>query len=357
MLNPATWIPTGPADGVPTLMVLVDTEENFDWSKPLARESTDVTAMRDQIKAHRIFEKYGIRPVYVADYPVVSQKDGAEPLRELLQDGKCVIGAHLHPWVNPPHTETVCNFNSYPGNLPAELEKEKLRRLTETISESFGERPIIYKAGRYGVGRNTSAILDELGYEIDTSVLTRTDLSDEEGPNFSHCRGNPYWFGAGRRMLEIPMSAGYVGMLRSGGPHLRRYLTSRPGLALHLPGIFARLGLFERIVLTPEGITWEEHQRLTRALYRAGQRVFSFTYHSPSLGVGYTPYVQSERDLAGFLDKFERYFDFFFGELGGRAATPTEIRSLLPPVPDATGVKVSRPIPSAAFAPSPTRRT
>lgn len=330
MLTPDTWKTTSPTDGIPTLMVLIDTEENFDWSKPLDRGNTDFTAMRAQVKAHRIFEKFGIKPVYVADYPVVSQKDGAEPLRELLDDGKCVIGAHLHPWVNPPFDEVVCNINSYPGNLPAELELQKLRCLTETIGERFGEQPIVYKAGRYGVGFNTSAILEELGYEIDTSVLTRTDLSDEDGPNFSHCGGDPYWFGANRRLLEIPMTAGYVGALRAAGPHLRHYLTSSPGLTLHLPGIFSRLGLFERIVLTPEGITWEEHQRLTRTLYQAGQRVFSFTYHSPSLAVGYTPYVQSEQDLAGFLDKFERYFDFFFGELGGRAATPTEIRALLP---------------------------
>ena len=107
MLTPDTWNPTGPTDRIPTLMVLIDTEENFDWSKPLARENTDVTAMRAQIRAHRIFDKYGITPIYTADYPVVSQKDGAEPLRELLADGKCVIGAHLHPWVNPPFEETV----------------------------------------------------------------------------------------------------------------------------------------------------------------------------------------------------------------------------------------------------------
>jgi hypothetical protein len=331
MLNPDTWTPTSAIDGTPTLMVLIDTEENFDWSKPLARENTDVTAMRAQFRAHKIFEKYGITPIYTADYPVVSQKDGVTPLRELFDDGKCVIGAHLHPWVNPPHDEVVCNINSYPGNLPASLEREKLRCLTETIAEQFGERPIVYKAGRYGVGFNTSSILDELGYEIDTSVLTRTNLSAEDGPNFSNCGGNPYWFGNNSRLLEIPMTAGYVGTLRCAGPNLRKYLTSSPGLAMHLPGIFSRLGLFERIVLTPEGITSEEHQRLTRSLYKAGQRVFSFTYHSPSLDVGYTPYVQSEQDLSTFLDKFERYFDFFFGELKGRSATPTEIRALLAP--------------------------
>jgi hypothetical protein len=130
-------------------------------------------------------------------------------------------------------------------------------------------------------------------------------------------------------MLEIPMTAGFVGSLRSTGPSMHGLLRSRAGLAMRMPGIFARLGLFERIVLTPEGITSEEHRRLTRTLLASGQRVFSFTYHSPSLEPGHTPYVRSQSDLTAFLDRFERYFDFFFGDIGGRSATPLEIRDML----------------------------
>jgi hypothetical protein len=130
-------------------------------------------------------------------------------------------------------------------------------------------------------------------------------------------------------MLEIPMTTGFVGQLSGGGWPLYKYLTSAMGMRLHLPGIFARLGLQERITLTPEGISHSEHRRLTDAMLRRGHRVFSFTYHSPSLAPGSTPYVNSEADLFGFLDRFERYFDYFFGELGGVAATPAEIKDQL----------------------------
>ena len=132
----------------------------------------------------------GLYAIRLTDYGVIGRINRFDPVlveylvRPVLgpHGRKCVIGAHLHPWVNPPHDEIVCNYNSYPGNLPEELEKEKLHRLTETIADQFGERPIVYKAGRYGVGFNTSSVLEDLGYEIDTSVLSRTDLSDEEGP-------------------------------------------------------------------------------------------------------------------------------------------------------------------------------
>ena len=47
------------------------------------------------------------------------------------------IGAHLHPWVNPPFVESVSNYNSYPGNLPGALERAKLHKLTSRIEQSF----------------------------------------------------------------------------------------------------------------------------------------------------------------------------------------------------------------------------
>jgi hypothetical protein len=98
--------------------------------------------------------------------------------------------------------------------------------------------------------------------------------------------------------------------------------------ALHVPGILARLGLIERITLTPEGVSFEELRRLTRSLLREGYRVFNFTYHSPSLVPGNTPYVKNESDLRTFLRRIEQYLEFFAGEVSGRAATPFEVKAL-----------------------------
>lgn len=329
MLHPETWEIAAPPADAPVLVVVVDTEEEFDWSKPLARENVGVSAMRAQVRAHRVFEKYGIRPTYVVDYAVAGQPEGAAPLRELFADGLCDIGAHLHPWVNPPHDETVSNFNSYPGNLPPPLERTKLARLSDAITEAFGKRPTVYKAGRYGAGPATTATLAALGFQVDTSVLPQTDLSSGEGPDFTHCGAAPYWFGPDRRLLEIPMTVGFSGLLRALGRRLHAGLAGAPGRALHLPGLFARAGLLDRITLTPEGITPDEHRRLTDAMLATGHRVFSFTYHSPSLAPGNTPYVRSAAELDRFLDSFARYFDYFFGTLGGRTMTAQEIYTTL----------------------------
>ena len=288
-----------------------------------------MTSIRYQERAHAIFEQFGLQPTYLVDYPVANQPDGYLPLVDLLDDGKCEIGAHLHPWVNPPHDETVSNRNSYAGNLPAKLELEKLRILTESISENFGMRPVVYRAGRYGVGPNTADALEELGYRLDTSVVPGTDFSREDGPNFIDRGITPYWFGGKRRLLEIPLTVAFTGRVHTVGPHVYRAVTGTLGKRLRLPGVMARTGLLERIRLSPEGIDHEEHRRLTQALLERGHKIFCFTYHSPSLEPGNTPYVRTAAELDQFLDKFRRYFDYFLGELGGQPATLTEMYGLL----------------------------
>jgi hypothetical protein len=329
MLDPDTWkMIDWPAEQPPMVVVVVDTEAEFDWVRQRPRQAMGVSSVKSQLHVQRIFERYQVRPTYVLDYPVSSTPEAYEIIRDFHRSGACEIGAHLQPWDNPPFVEPKTDENSYPGNLPFELEREKLAQLSCAIHENIGVRPRIYKAGRYGVGRSTARILAELGYEIDLSVVPGTDLSPQFGPDFSHCGVEPYWFGEARALLEIPLSIGYTGLLAHKGG-LAYALTMNERLkALHVPGILARLHLIERISLTPEGISFEEQRRLTRALLREGQRVFNFSYHSPSLAPGNTPYVRSDADLRAFLQRIEEYLEFFSGEVGGRPATPFEVKAL-----------------------------
>jgi len=282
-----------------------------------------------QPRAQEIFARYGIVPTYVIDYPVASDPDASALLRDFQDSGAAVVGAHLHPWVNPPHEEDVCPANSYPGNLPPALEDSKLQRLTETIEEAMGRRPRVYKAGRYGIGPNTSPMLARLGYQVDLSIVPYTAFTQDGGPDFSSETPQPRWLDAEAGLLALPLSVGFAGALRRLGPRLYPRVSGKFGMPLHAPGVLARCRLLERIRLTPEGVDLDAQIRLTRALLDDGIRLFNYAYHSPSLAAGNTPYVQNERDLVRFLDRMDRYFDFFLGKLGGRPATPLEIRDLL----------------------------
>ena len=313
------------ADESPLLVVVIDTEEEFDWSKPLSRANTATRSIEDQGLAAEVFARHGVVPTYVIDYPVATHDDAIRVLRTFQDSGRCEIGAHLHPWVNPPHTERVTSYNSYPGNLPPTLEREKIQRLTDAITENFGQRPTVYKAGRYGVGPATGEILEDLGYDVDASVVPYTEFTADGGPDFRHFGFKPFWFGRRRRLLEIPLSVGFAGGLRSLGPGLYPSLACPMGVKLHIPGVLARLNLLERIRLTPEGESEGAHRRVTRALLECGCRVFSLTFHSPSLRAGMTPYVHSRVDLDRFLHAIDAYLRFFMDELGGRPTTPTAL--------------------------------
>jgi hypothetical protein len=299
---------------------------------PRQREDISVQNVREQISLQTMFDKYGVRPIYLTDYAVASQADGYEPLRDVVASGRCEIGAHLQSWETPPFVEELGDRTSFNHNLPGWLQKEKLLRLTEAIATNIGVQPTAYRGGRYGIGEEIAWILEALNYQIDLTVLPGIDLRVNHGPDFRTTFNQPYWFGRNCNLLEIPLTAGFFGPL-SGSSTISSslyHLVSRPQLLnLHLPGLFARLGLFERITLTPEGISLEELKRLTRVFIRRGHRVFVFSYHSSSLIPGNTPYVRSTADLAQFIARIEAYFDFFFDHTGGVAMTPTEFRTMV----------------------------
>ena len=327
IINPRFHLePPFPRTPRPMLVTTIDAEEAFDWGKPFSRGETDVSSMAHQGPAHRIFERHGVVPTYLVDYPVVAQDEGRAPLLDYLRDGCCDIGTQLHPWVTPPYLETVSNRNSYPGNLPLTLEFEKIRALTNAIEDAFGERPRIYRAGRYGAGTRTGDILKRLGYEADTSEMPAWDFGAHEGPDFSALSARPHWIDSDRSILEIPCSAAVVGRLAEW-PRLRRAVLSDRAERLGIPSLTAHLGLIERIRLTPEGITVTEAKRLVRHMLAQGHKVFVLTYHTPSLVPGNTPYVRGKADLDRFLGWLDEFYSFFADEVGGVCATWRDVRA------------------------------
>jgi hypothetical protein len=54
-----------------------------------------------------------------------------------------------------------------------------------------------------------------------------------------------------------------------------------------------------------------------------------FSFHSPSLMPGGTPYVRDAAGVERFLGSCRRYFEFFFGEMNGVSMTPLQLRDFL----------------------------
>ena len=315
------------AMGRPQLAIVVDTEEEFDWAAPFARENRATSSIPAQALAHEIYDRLGMVPTYVIDHPVATDPVAVAFLGGLQRSGRAEIGAHLHPWVSPPHEEEVTTHNSYHCNLPPALERAKIEALTQEIEARFGARPTVFKAGRYGFGPNTGRVLGDLGYEIDCSYVPYASFAGDGGPNYGGTPDQPFWLDRPGGLLEVPLTNGFFGALAGAGPRLQALLDDARAERLHVPGFLARSGLLSRSRLTPEGVSAEEQCVLLRAMARRGRRFFTLTYHSPSLAPGHTPYVRSEADLAQFLKRIETVLRFFREALGGEFTTLTRYRA------------------------------
>lgn len=316
----------------PLLCIIIDTEEEFDWTAPFSRRNAFVTAISDLRHGHLIFRRYGLRPTYLVDYPVIADARAGEILGSWVETGEALVGAQLHSWVTPPFEEVVWPHNTFPCNLHEDLERRKLATLTERIHATLGVPPRVYKAGRYGVDIRREYILRELGYTVDTSVMPFRDYSGKGGgPDFFGYPDQPFWSGPRRDVLYVPALHSLVGPLRrlAAGTGLDRIVFSAASDRLHLSGLLARLRLLERIMLTPEGVSLTDMQRLTETLLRTGYTVFPLSLHSPSFTPSGTPYVRSKRDLDAFLHRIEAFLEFFLHRLDGRAIDPLALRGLL----------------------------
>lgn len=309
-----------PADFGPRFVVTVDTEEEFDWSAPLDRRSHGVQTVPALATFQRFCEEAGVVPVYLIDYPVAIAPSLAAALGEAAMAGRCEIGLQLHPWVNPPESEALTPANTFAGNLPRDLEQAKLAELQRAVEQALGQPPLAYRAGRYGAGPHTAAILEAAGIGIDTSVRSRFDYSESGGPNYRHHPLAPYWIGAPGRLMELPLTTVFWGPLRRQGDWLYPRLWRVP----RLRGALSRLGLLERIPLTPEGVSAEEALRGIDVALDDGLPVLVFSFHSPSLVPGHTPYVRTPREL----EEFYAWWRVVFAHLARRGVRPASLRHI-----------------------------
>jgi hypothetical protein len=273
--------------------VFVDVEEEFDWRAPVDRANRATTAMRAFPAAHRRFVDHGIALACMIDHPIATNPAAVEILEQVIADGRSEIGTQLHPWVNPPFDETVTPVTSYAGNLAAALEAAKIDALTSAVRTAFGRPPRAYRAGRYGVGPRTIALLAERGYRIDSSIRSGYDYSADGGPDFTAIDSNAFHIGS---LVELPLTTVFTGHLHKHGAGLYAALGRIPKAR----GAFARCGLLSRIALTPEDMPIAAAIEAIDVALGDGIRLLTFSFHSPSLAPGHTPYVRTMADLTRF---------------------------------------------------------
>ncbi|RZF61051.1 WalW protein [Sphingomonas populi] len=301
--------------------VFVDTEEEFDWTAPLARTGHTLASVAALPEAHRRFADHGVPLTYMVDYPIATDARAGDVLRGLLTDRVSAVGAQLHAWVNPPFDEPLTPANSYAGNLPEATEAAKLDTLTHAIEAAFGRRPIAYRAGRYGIGPATLRLLAARGYRLDSSMRARYRYSADGGPDFGAIGNAAFRCGPNKVIVELPLTTVFTGGLRRGGARLYDALGKVPKGR----GLAARLRLVSRIALTPEDMPLADALEAIAIAVGEGVRVLNFAFHSPSLAPGHTPYVRDAADLA----RFHGWWQAVLADLDRRGIRPASLDALI----------------------------
>lgn len=303
------------------VLLTVDTEEEFDWDAPFQRDCYGLSHVAAIPRFQTFCETIGAHPVYLIDWPIATDPLAVEIIGDAVGRGTAEVGVQLHPWVNPPFDEAVNTRNSFAGNLSPAIEAAKFTALRDQIENAFGAAPLIYRAGRYGLGEHTADLLKNAGIRIDTSVRSLFDYSADGGPDYSHHPLAPYWVDRGKCLLELPVTSVYSGPLRRMGPTLHR-------LQRHLPTMFSgfsRLGLLERIALTPEGVSAAEAIRGIDVALESGIPLLVLSFHSPTLAPGHTPYAHDE----AAVDSLYHWFAAIYAALEQRGVRTTTVCEIL----------------------------
>jgi hypothetical protein len=203
------------------VIVTIDTEADNQWAY---NEVVTTENLNYVPRFQRLCERYGLRPTYLCTFEVVESSHFESVLRPYQERGAAEIGAHLHPWTNPPFGPAARAgidkdaYPAYPSELTLKDFSAKLTVLTDRIAVRTGRAPTSYRAGRWGFTAAHVAVLVRLGYAVDCSVTPLVSWADHAGrrgggPDFRAAPLVPYFLDptdvcrAGpSTLLEVPVT-------------------------------------------------------------------------------------------------------------------------------------------------------
>lgn len=296
---------------------MIHTEEEFDWDGGFWRANTQVSHSQSLVEAVKQIITYDVHVVLAMDYAFVTSENGKSAIESLLslKASNIEFATHLHPWVNPPFDEPadengkIEELYSYPGNLDEDLEYKKLKSLTEEINNLVDKRPSSYLAGRYGVGKNTYKILRDLGYKTDYSISAFADFRHQYGPDFSGYTNAKTSING---IVCIPHTTGYISGLNAFSDYLNTDPKNLTKFNNNLLGkVLLKALNVQKVRLSPEGYNLNQIKKLTQSLSRIGIKEFVFSFHSPSVQVGMTPYVKDQKMLGEFNNTTFKFLELW----------------------------------------------
>jgi len=242
-----------------------------------------------------LFSSYGAKPTYLVSPEDLRAQRCAEALRAL--GTSCELGAHLHGEYAEPGAWEPEVTRDFQRDYDADVEKRKLTYLTDQFIRAFQHQPVSFRAGRFGIGRRTIGILEDLGYSVESSVTPNIDWSSAGSPglSFEGAPTQPY-----RPDRDDPTRPGDSSILEIP-------ITIRKRLLNSLPGIGKRV---EPRWLRPTWTSGEALVRLAEDEIAQARRaspgravVLNAMLHNTEVIPDASPYANTEAEARVILDR------------------------------------------------------
>ena len=266
----------------------VDTEEEWNWSDKFPQKDFSISNVKQIPRLQACCDSLGIRPTYFTDYAVAENSDAVEILKAIVDKNTCEIGAHLHPWCNPPFHGITKEKESHIVNLPTLQVEEKLDSLIELLNKNFGVMPNAFRSGRWGINDEILNLLEKNGFQVDSSMYPffKNDYFNCEQTTLI-----PYWLdynkpmvkGSQRNMIEVPVTVGFNRKNFSAMLKISNAISHPLLRYLRLTAILWHTRLLRKLYLSPEAISGKDMQPLIDAALDNHLPVIHMYMHSSSL--------------------------------------------------------------------------
>lgn len=268
-------------------ILTVDTEEEWDWSGPFPNSDFSVRNVYELPAFQNFCQEHDIKPTYLVDYAVANNDQAATILKDFNQ-ARCEIGAHLHPWANPPFFDETSEYSSHVINLPLEHVSQKLTALIDVLKSKVGVTPKSFRTGRWGVNGDVLKLLIDSGIDIDSSIYP---LYSNEFFSCEKASRLPYWpsfsdtnlAGEQRDIFEIPVTCGFNRSNTNLSQKFHKLMEKKPFHWLRINGLFWHSLLLRKLYLSPELCSTADMKRLIKSRLKKQTTVFHMYLHSSSL--------------------------------------------------------------------------
>ncbi|MFC3121993.1 WalW protein [Agaribacter flavus] len=266
----------------------VDTEEEWDWDGPFPEDNFSVENLSILPKFQKFCETLNIRPCYFVDYAAAKGIPAEGEFHQAIKNNFCELGAHLHPWANPPYFQKPNEENSHVVNLPIQQVAEKLDALLSLFAEKFSYQPKAFRTGRWGISEEIMQLLWSRGFTVDSSVYPFY-----QNEYFS-CQGSPvlpYWPdvanvlkpGSQRNILELPVTVGFNRRPFTLANRIYQAFDSAFMQNLKANAILWHSRILRKIYMSPEVTSSDNMIRLCKAIDTSKQPIVHMYLHSSNL--------------------------------------------------------------------------